>query len=393
MTFRFAAAALFVAQPIFSQVGPPEQLLTEELRITSTDGTGPLSTIGNATVRPDAKELFVTQPLEYSILVFDTDTGEFLRSIDTGSSAAGIVTDPGAVGWIADTLYVIDPRLKRVSLFTPAGEQIDATRVDTPIHPEAPLASRPIGVTATGKVISEVPFPAPALSVGMATPSPWALLDRDGSVITELGVRDLRESTVVLATSQGRIVFEQPLTQRNHLALHPDGTSIAIVNQPAGSDAPGSYEVIRLEPDGTRIFARRFSYTPRRVSGVLARRVLEEHLQELRDRTTDGRILATLQQNITIPTVHPPVSDVTLGRDDTVWLRAPVEQSSNSDWLVLGPSGDPVARVNGPANLRLLFVDETTVWGAISEEAGPPSLIRFRIEPVRSRAASGSMDH
>ena len=108
MTLRFAVAAILVAQPVFSQAVAPEQQLTEELRIVSMDGTEPLSAIGSATVSPDGTELFVTQPLDRSVLVFDADTGEYLRSIEHATSAPNGMRQVGSIGWIADTMYVTD---------------------------------------------------------------------------------------------------------------------------------------------------------------------------------------------------------------------------------------------------------------------------------------------
>jgi hypothetical protein len=363
-----------------AQAPPPEWQLAEELRIVSADGTGPLSPIGSATVSPDGRELFVLQALDHAVRVFDADSGNFLRTIGRVGTHPGEFKQLGSIGWIADTLYATDWQLKRVSLFAASGEHLETFRIAPPLQVETAHASHPIGLSADGKVISEMPFPTRGFIEGAVTHSPWVVLERDGSVIVTLALRDLRETTLVLAVLQGRVVIAQPLSQRNFLALHPDGTSMGLVNQPAGSDAPGTYEVTRLQPNGAPLFTRHFHYTPRRVSPETADRLRADYLQDLEGRPSGPQIRETVAKHITVPPFHPPISNVVAGRDDTLWLRTELDGDAMVEWLVLGPDGHVDATLRLPEHLNILYADASTVWATTTDESNTPALVRARIQ-------------
>ena len=374
------AVAIFLPQLLEAQTVPAEWDLHEELRITTTGADDSLATLGHLTVSPDGNELFVTQPTEQAILVFDAETGMFRGRIGSRGGRAREFQQIRSIGWVADTLYVTDRVTKRVSLFAATGEHLATMRISPPIQEETAYASSPIGLTSEGRVIAELPFPTRALNEGVVTPSPWALLERDGTMVDTLAMRDLRGTTGVFAVPNGRAVFVQPLSQRDHLALNPDGTSIVIVHQPAGSDAPGRYEVTRLQADATPVYIKSYSYTPKRVSLQDADRLRDEILDSMRRRPSGLQNRETLAKYIEVPDFLQPVSGVVVGRDHTVWLRTAADENGLIEWIVIGPTGEVTAALRLPPAVDIRHADEDIIWATVTSESGTVSLLRARLQ-------------
>lgn len=92
-----------------------------ETRIISgtIDGPTALSRVADLTIAPNG-DLYVVQPMTQSISVFDSH-GAFLRTIGRRGRGPGEFMSPGVIGWHADTLWVDDPALGRISLLSTSG--------------------------------------------------------------------------------------------------------------------------------------------------------------------------------------------------------------------------------------------------------------------------------
>lgn len=379
MRWMIAAAVLWVS-PLEAQTTVPTWQLIEDLRIGSVDGDDALSRVSSLTINADGTKLYVAQQLEHSIRVFDARSGVPLQKIGRQGEGPGEFRHLTMIGWTADTLYATDFLLQRLSLFSETGEHFQTERVHPPLLAESRRGSYPIGLTADGNVISHSQLPSAMIADGRLTSSPWALVSRDGKVIRNLATLDLRETSGAAPAGTWTVHFRHPMSNRTYLALHPRGTSMAVVRQPAGKDSPGNYEVLRLRPDGSTIYAKNYAYTPRALSAEVSDSLYDELARDMSSWLPPARAAAAAKKYLIVPATYPPVSSVVLGRDDSVWLRKEDVGGAPVRWLVLDPQGSIRATVNAPAGLKIHYADESTVWGVVHDALDTPFVVRFRLQ-------------
>jgi hypothetical protein len=377
---RFLIAVMLLgAAPLHAQSNPPIWRLSEELRIGSVDGPRALSRVQSLTVSSDGAALFVAQPLEHTIRVFDAVSGQPVRQIGRHGEGPGEFRMVEYIGWKADTLYATDFLLKRVSLFAANGEHFRTKVINPAVDPATGRGSHPLGMTAEGNVISRSGLTSAMVASGQVAATPWALVNWEGRVIRNIGMLDLRETTGIAKAGTNRFYFSQPLSRRSFLAVHPDGQILVSVQQPAGGDPPGAYEVVGMKADGSRLFARAYRYTPRAVPREAADSLREVLARDLALAVPADLARSAAREYVAVPTHHPPISWVVVGRDNTIWLRGEDVGSGTVGWLVLDSRGGILARVSAPAKLRILYADESAVWGVVHDDLDVPYVVRSLI--------------
>lgn len=372
------AAMLLVVAPAHGQDELPIWRLSEELRVGSLDGPGALSRVHSLTVSPDGALLFVAQPLDHTIRVFDAQSGKSVRQIGRHGEGPGEFRMIDHVGWRADTLYATDFLLKRVALFSPTGSHYRGGVINVAVDTATGRGSHPLAMTADGTVISRSGLSSAMVAEGQITATPWALVDWDGRIVRVVGMRDVR-GAVGLATAGTRLFyFTQPLAERSILAVHPDGQVIVTVQQAAGDDRPKPFEVVMTKPDGSSLFSRTYEYAPQELPTTSRDSLVEVLAKDLALALPVGRARAAAREAVAVPTHYPPVSSAVVGRDTTVWLR--LNGTGRSvNWLILDSRGDIVARVVAPAELDILFTDSDHAWGVVHDEFDVPYVVRTMI--------------
>src|SRR5690554_2302063 len=132
---RYAICTLLLALPSGGQAQQPATWrLTETLRIGAIDGSSALSRISSLAVSHDGKLLYVAQPQEHTIRVFDAATGAALASFGKGGEGPGEFRDLLRLGWRGDSLYATDFLLQRISLFSSTAEHFTTQVVNPPLQ-------------------------------------------------------------------------------------------------------------------------------------------------------------------------------------------------------------------------------------------------------------------
>jgi hypothetical protein len=379
LLFTIVVLLLLSAAPLGAQQpSPPTWRLVEELRIGATDGPEALSRVSDLTVSSDGSTLYVGQQQEHTIRIFDAVTGEPRGRIGRHGEGPGEFRYVSFIGWRADTLYATDFLLLRFSLFSPAGKHFATEAIHPPLS-ENYQSSNPIGLTSEGTLLSQERLLTAPIAEGRVTSSPWALVARDGRVIRTVGKKDLRETRKAVPTGERTLLMPQPLSERNFLRLHPDGTSMVVVDQPAGQDIPGEYQVRRLRADGSQIYSLTYRYTPRAVPPAFSDSIHAFQTMVFEQLLPSGRAAEAARKNLVIPDAFPPISGLLLGRDDSVWLRKEDVGSGTVAWLVLDARGRVQAIAATPAGLHLRYADGEHIWGVVHDELDIPYVVRLRI--------------
>lgn len=146
------------------------------------------------------------------------------------------------------------------------------------------------------------------------------------------------------------------------------------------------FSVQRFHHSGRVTLARNYRYRPLPVTREMVERALDEHvgrLGETRIRTPEASVLRRqIRQNLYRPRFLPPVTELVLGRDGTIWLRREDLGRQMAWWHVLDGRGRIIARAWVPAGVRVAYADRTQIWTVELDELDVPTLVKYRIVPA-----------
>ncbi len=80
------------------------------------------------------------------------------------------------------------------------------------------------------------------------------------------------------------------------------------------------------------------------------------------------------------PDYVPPVTDVVMGRDATLWIRREVFPGDSIAWNVLDELGNTVGLLTLPKRLRVRQAQRDFVWAVALDELDVPYVVRYRVE-------------
>lgn len=396
MQLSMLLIALLFASNLAAQPAPEVWRLVEELRIGSVEGPQAMTRVADITTSADGRYLYVVESAERAVWMFDAGSGRFIRKIGRGGDGPGEFRSPLKLGWRGDTLYVTDGQLPRITLFAATGEYYRTITFQSPALPQTGLGIAPIGYTAAGDVLATPLLASQHVRGGQLASISWYLLNRSGAIMRTVGLRELRGGgkTVSFGSpmSRGRTVqLSLPLTDRNFLGMEPDGESLLLLDQPAGTDPIGRFRIRRLSLDGDTLYARTYRYAPRAVSRPFRDSVRAERAAMYAEafNLEPARVRGIMQEHLTFPEYHPPFTALrgwlTITRDGGAWLRREDLGGSTVHWLVVSPAGDVTGSVVAPREMRILHVEAGKVWGFITDEYDVPYVVRSKLVAREAR--------
>ena len=143
-----AALSLVVAAPR-PAAAQPRWALAQELRIGSPERRNYDLTWVNAIAVGPAGEMYVGQPQDRTIRVYDT-RGAYLRTLGRRGSGPGEFQSIDGLGWKGDSLWVSDLALQRITFFNRGGRVLGTVRAVTPVLPGAGYPAGPSAALADG---------------------------------------------------------------------------------------------------------------------------------------------------------------------------------------------------------------------------------------------------
>jgi hypothetical protein len=367
--------------------------LTEDLRLDATAEDFPR--VSSVAVGP-REQIVVLVPSEMNFRVYDR-TGKKLGAFGRRGSGPGEFQGPGALGWVADTFWVHDYNLRRISWFGP-----DLKLIRTEPTPEPKMEG---AITPAGNLrgVRFMPF----------------LLNRDGWMIGDGGVsrsaneRQPWERFIGLQAPSGEITklpfspnFEDPRVQMFYegfyrplpytlwpsVSVSPDGSRFGILtventSKDGGVISVTTYGVGDLSrgtsPEGALKvqLAKRIPFKGEPVPTRVRDSVLASFLPPP-GRPTEGpadlpqRFQAMARERM--PSFYNPIESMVLGLDKTVWLLRPTR---NDQWSadVYDGNGTLLGRVEPPKKTRIRHGTATHVWTTQRDEDDLISIVRYRI--------------
>lgn len=386
--FAWRAAVVAVAltgiawNPTTAQLNQSRIGIVQELRLDANAEDFP--PVDRIYVGPRG-EIVVPLPMDLQLHVYGPD-GRRLATMGGRGSGPGELLSIGPAGWLADSLWVADPRQARTIIFD---REFRVLRTET-----WPWGGQLAGARG-GAIESFVPLSRLRGDV-MLGAARWAHVGERGRESERFEGLVLREANGTARPLFARAPpsdepwtvripdccsFLVPFARPPQMVVAPDGERVAEFVTPSPASAQGRYTITLVRVPGDTIFSRSYAYRAEPIPS----RALDSALA--RTGPTPGHLInvpADLPERVRaaararIPRWYVAAEALLLGMDRTVW----VEFRPTSDgrrYLVLDSRGDSVGSLLVPATTRVRQASATHIWVTETDADGLSSVARYRV--------------
>ena len=361
----------------------------EELRIGSVDDPEYSFTWSRQMEVGPNGTIYTLHPQEHAIRVH-TPTGEFVRTIGREGEGPGEFSNPGPIGMLDDTLWVLDYGTYRFTYFDLAGELLGSKTIpidlgDDPTH----SPPRPRGLLSDGSISGQSPTWSHAVASGDLVETAILRLDTTCRVIDTIVAYSVENTVWEVADPSGqstmRSYTNQPFGETALVGISAHFPLVVTIDREVPQSAEdATFGVTAVAFSGDTLLAQRYSYTPMPIDGSLVDSLIETRAARVASSPfpsapTPDRAAEWARQSLHVPEYHPPVSGLLLGKDGSIWLGAEKVGGPSVDWRIIAASGEPIGTVALPARFTLLEAENDLVWGIEYDELDVPYIVRYRL--------------
>jgi hypothetical protein len=336
--------------------------------------------------------IYTVYPQEQVVRVFEPD-GNLYRTIGGRGDGPGEFRSMGSIGWLGDTLWVLDSSGGfAFSLWSEEGQFLSSFRVPFAFQsePDGAQSAYPQGLLADGTVYGTV-----SETEGRQTTAVHVvLLSSDGEVTDSIfgfppgnvawRISDPDDPRRTSGTSQP--YGDGPLWG----VLSLERAFVLLFRDAPETEEDAHFALLKLTSSGDTVFSREYSFVPIPIPPAEADSTLAHHFDlwvgygvAERWGITPARMRDWMAREFYAPRFQPPIRQMVTGRDGGVWLRTWLERGERVEWVYLDPFGIPKGRVDLPVRFQMLAGDASSVWGSELDELDVPYLLRFSIKQGR----------
>jgi hypothetical protein len=358
----------------------PQWQAVEDLRIGGAGDPTQLSRVDQVVV-DDEGTMFVLQSMEGRVRVFDADGSE-VGAIGERGNEPGQFDRAFGMGLVADTVYVIDFGLRRVTYFSKEGDLIRTHQVSPPPAAEPFRPAMPFAVFADGSMAPGHSWPA-TVPMEALERVPQLRVDATSQNADTVGWLSYERTARRVTDAQQRpLMVGSPLTDDAFVIFAADGSRLVEVDRrlPTGS-GPATFGVTVSDGWGDTIWTRRYDYEPIEIDDDVIEAAVTLGVQRLNGAFPDEADAYTfVRSSMFLPVSYPPVATALFSHDGTLWLQREAIRDQPQRWLVLDESGETTAETTLPEDLRVMAIDADAVWGVDFANPNAPSVVRYRVE-------------
>lgn len=346
-----------------------------------------LTRVGSVALGPSG-HLFVSQPQDRTVRVY-SDSGALLRTIGRAGDGPGEFRSILRIGFLEDTLYVVDAALRRVSFFTEEGNHLETRMSAGPAAGESFGPPLPVLPLRDGTAVVAPPQP-----VELTERTPYLRVDWEGQILDTLGWQEYRGRRVGLARGTMATSVDHPFPEDPLVTMVGETETMIVVARPAPTQSGRSeMRVTWVSFGGDTLRTIRYPYDAVPVTGARAESAIAAVLESpaLRMMYPEPELArAALLEHVEVPRFHPPVHAVVVSSDGAVWIGMEPPSEEGREWLVLGPEGEPAGRVLLPASVRIQVIRDDRIWGVYTDELDVPYVVRYRMRDSLGREERSS---
>lgn len=383
---------------------PARLAVTPTIRIDGEKAT--LMPVRQMAIGPDGA-IAVMQQMVRKVRLFDA-RGAAIADLGRAGEGPGEFRSVSRIGWHADTLWVIDSQLDRVTLFSRTGELIRTEPTPGRAHPLGADVGR-FPEFRSAKASARVPDGSFVSYVGLETGgregphwgrtlTTYMHIAADGSILNLIAsVPDYVNHdsygyyhTFADGSFKGRPF---PFSAPPRLDISPDGLRSVVTEIGGRTPADAFVRMTMVATDGDTLFSRAYLVPAFALLRSVADSAIAAAMSRIREvgafrpaswndaalRTAAAAWQERAEKYI-LP-YYPPVrhnAETVIGRDGSVWIPLR-ETSEGSPYLVLDAAGRAMGHPVFPAGVRIGAADATVAWGVQLDEYDVPSLVRYRL--------------
>lgn len=381
MSALLSFGLLLATQAIPAIDSAPDWTMVAEVRFGSIDvPETALSTIRAAAV--DAQErLILAQLYDSRVRIYDLD-GTRVGSIGRPGNGPQDLAAPVDVGVVGDTIWVADSRASSLKFFRGDGTWLGSVTI---AHVAGPGIFASAGYPLDNGSILAKPGVSMESLVGQERQIPWIRFDREAQLVDTLLLDNRLFSVARLQVDGGTTLLKQPFDESDRVAVFPDGSGVVRVVQASdGADRPIRVQV--LDADGHSVFARDYAVTRRRLTDDIVDRSINRYMEAV-ERTMASSLAFNARKfrvaysdAIRRPDFIPPVEEVHVGSDGTIWIGREAAGRDSQRWIAIdGRSGDLAGQIRLPRDSRLIASSTEFVWAEELDELDVVHVQRYRI--------------
>lgn len=350
----------------YPSLDEPVAVLREDLRL---DGHAEdLVPIYSAAVSDEGTIAIIQR--QDGVIRFFSPLGEPLGSFGGRGEGPGEFVRASYLGWLGDTLWVLDNPLGRISFILPSLElarmqsnlPYAARRGEQQEQTEETLYVRPLAPGPRGSLYGFVD------SRGEDPPEPF----RGYGTISRLTSRGMIERVILTLPSED--AGPGPFHNIPAYDIAPGvGRAAVAAASLEGPDA-GTFSLVAVDLVGDTVFARRYLFQPEEIPGGVADSVLDLYAE--RRAAAMGRAWNAAGA---APPMYPPFAGrLLIGGDGSVWIRLR-RREDRTRYYVVGPGGEPRGTVWLRKGNRVVAATLEHIWMIERGVLDVESVVRYRV--------------
>jgi hypothetical protein len=316
---------------------------------------------------------FVGQSQAQRVLAYDAD-GQLRGTFGREGQGPGEFQNTVSAGLIGDTLWVVDGRQSRV------------TFIDTETLELVRTMPLPLGVEFSGRWLGFLGITPHGSIYAWLTGDSF---DNVGHVITDIDGSAMRviadfppdPEVYRYQRSDGPgLLFRmpRPFSQRHFFSLNDDATRYAYVWASIEGPDAGTYRVDAWDARGDTVYSRTYPFALTEIPVAVADSAIEASAAFF-GRNYNAGVAAAYSDMVPSPQVLPPVNDLVVGNDGSMWIQLRSLDPQENRYEVLDPVGDPVGVVTLDRDMQIAAATASHVWAIATDSLDVESVVKFAI--------------
>jgi len=330
-----------------------------------------LTRVGTVVLGP-AGGLFVGQTDDAAIRVYDADEA-FRGTIGRRGEGPGEIGGLQTFGIEGSRIWVLDQGNGRLTWFTMEGDY----ESDEPWSPQPTYDGR-----ASINYAFPLRFRLRPDGSSMAIPGVLQILQPGESeppptpaIVTLTSAAEIQDTVVLQSLEVPDAVPDDyytafPTDPEYDLTARGDGV-VVVERAIGGSPAVGSFRMLRIDEAGDTVVDRAYRYDPVTPGADLEQRLFDGLSETLQRRYRD---------RIYVPASYPPVSDLVVTQDGTVWVAREEISGAPVEWWAIDPDeGDVRGTITLPAGHTVVAGAGDILVTRREDDFEVPYVVRWRI--------------